>query len=630
MYGGSVNNWKKAVKSVVEIPQWLTDFQKCVQGVFTELISHYPDELAKLKEYSRFKDYNQLGTAASWILQHEECRILSCMLEYLRVYKKSVGNCVLCYDGFMMLKEKYTRDLLNKLEEFVYKQLGIEITLSVKEFTTIDLSDISVEEDNDDLAYAPDTPYYDHDIMIDCANRTRFAYETCKEYFERFHAYDLSTDSLVFADIEQNRVLFRSVDKSKTTYGNIFYNGIKREKFFHKWLEDSQRRFIISVDELPYNKPFTVKNVFVGNKMNSFTGFDKRITANITDQQIVEGDKWFNELFYPTLVRLAEGNDEYAKWLLCFFAQIIQHPDDRKERAVIIVGEQGNGKNSVLEAVSRVIGQDHYNTASDPDVFFGQHAIGHAHKLLINCDESSAKNAEKFAAQLKTFVTTGTIEINEKFVKQYIIKNYARLVATSNTVSALPVDFRSGDRRFVMFAAQRFSINGVVYHANSREHGEYFKRYYKVINSEWFPRYFFDKLMSVDISEWDYNACMNTKLKDEMTYISQNSVEVFLDEQAYEVSDWMSKLEPIEHSMLPDNLKVAESDEVIRMEGQELFDMYIDFCTKSNTKAVGKKQFNRFLIEYQHNEVFVDKRHGKKGLYFLVVRNMFKPFECEF
>ena len=58
--------------------------------------------------------------------------------------------------------------------------------------------------------------------------------------------------------------------------------------------------------------------------------------------------------------------------------------------------EQGNGKNSILEAISRVIGNDHYSTSSDPTSYFGEHAIEHAHKLLnqlspsCNCSSVSS------------------------------------------------------------------------------------------------------------------------------------------------------------------------------------------------------------------------------------------------
>ena len=55
MYGGSVESWKKAVGTTVEIPEWINRFKNCVQGVFNELISHYPDEVNKLKDYGKFK-----------------------------------------------------------------------------------------------------------------------------------------------------------------------------------------------------------------------------------------------------------------------------------------------------------------------------------------------------------------------------------------------------------------------------------------------------------------------------------------------------------------------------------------------------------------------------------------------
>lgn len=636
MYGGSIEAWKKAVGTTVEIPEWINRFKNCVQGVFNELISHYPDEVNKLKDYGKFKDYNRLGTAASWILQHEECRILDCMLDYLRVYKKGVNNCVLCFDGFMMLKEKYSSDLLHKIESYVEKQLGYRITLSVKQFETIDLSKIQTEEelDDDDIFYAPETSYYDHDMMLACASRMSNAYRSCKDYFERFHAYDRTTEKIVFADIRNKKIVYKSVESAKTTYGNIFYNSDsedKPKKFIKSWIEDPERKDVDCIEELPYSGKFIVDNIFTADHhMNSFTGFNNQITNDITPEQISEGDDWFTNKFMHTLIRLCEGNEEYANWLLCFFAQIIQHPADRKDRAVVIVGEQGNGKNSILEAISRVIGDDHYSTSSDPNVYFGEHAVSHAHKLLINSDESSASASSNFAERIKTFITTDTIEINEKFVKQYVIKNYARLVATSNTTSALPIDFRSGDRRFVMFEAKRFSIDGIEYEVNTPEHSEYFKQFYKVINSTWFPRYFYDKMMSIDISTWNHDQKFDTNLKKEMTYVSQNSVEHFVSDQIIHLVEMCSDNSPFnineDLSSEPQYIQdlctdVFKSDKyalLCKVKGQDLYNMYVSFCDDSSLKQLSKTMFYRLLVEINRKSIFLYRYHSRSGITFIV------------
>lgn len=598
MYGGSYNSWAKNLGVTIECPDWLKNFDKNVKSIYNALLKKYADDVKYLNDHGKpEKEYNQTGACVSWILQNEECKILNCMLNYIADFGKAVSNCVLCFDGFMMLKERFTPDLLKKLEDHVYKNLNYRIKLSVKPFTDIiNLDGITADEDTYTQAPAPQTQWYDHDVML---NSLFKSYDIAKEYFERYHAFDETTNKFVYANLDDNKVEFLNKEELKTRYANLFYidDEDKSKKFVDSWISDPYRRFVKKVEEIPYSDVFSVDKIFpVGKVMNTFTGFDKRIKDDITEEQIARGNNWFDNYYMPTLVRLAEGNDEWGYWLLCFLAQIVQQPANRKDRAVIIVGEQGNGKNSVLEAVGRIIGyNDHYSTTSDPNKYFGEHAIEHAHKLLCNFDESSCKNAEKFAEQLKTFITTSTVEINEKFVKQYKIQNHARMVATSNKTTALPVDFKSGDRRFVMFAARDFSIDGVVYEVNTPKHTEFFNEFYDVINAEWFPRYFYDKLMSVDISNWDYKAKFDTELKNDMMYMSKNSVEQFLDD--YRLDDIISKSLDVDKKWL-ERMNIKCDGFACKIDVDKLYTTYTEYCSLNGfNDPMNKRNFNRSIRE---------------------------------
>ena len=620
MYGGSYDCWAKDHNITKDCPEWIDQFNVCVEGIYNSLLSHFTEEIKYLNDHGKPEhEYNRVGATISWILQNKECEILNCMLNYIANYGKGIGNCILCYDGFMMLKNKFTPDLLANIEEYVYNQLNFKIKLSAKPFTTIDLDNI-VLDDSDNLyndSPAPETKYYDQDVMIDSLNRD---YEFGKEYFERYHAFDKTTNKFIYANLLKNIVEFIGKEDMKTRYGNLFFNKEDSDKpaqFIQYWIIDPKRRDVLSVDEIPYSGVFTEDRIFYDNKcMNTFTGFDKRIANEITDEQRTDGDKWFTEKYMDTLIRLCEGNQDYAQWLLCFFAQIVQHPEDRKDRAVIIVGEQGNGKNTILEALKQVIGEDHYSTQSDPTKYFSEHAIEHAHKLLCNFDESSCKNADKFAEQLKTFVTTQTVEINEKFVKQYKLRNYARMIATSNKTTALPVDFRSGDRRFVMFAARDFMVDGVAYEANTPEHSAYFNEFYRVMNSNWFPRYFYDKLMSVDLSVWDYNEKFDTELKNDMIYNCKNSVELFLDD--YDLSDIIEKSADVSAARL-NNLGLTCDGFATRIDANDLFDAYQLYCETDGYDVVTKRMFNRCIKENRKFKRFFLKYLKSNSKYYYIV-----------
>ena len=234
--------------------------------------------------------------------------------------------------------------------------------------------------------------------------------------------------------------------------------------------------------------------------------------------------------------------------------------------------------------------------------------------------------------KIKTFITTDTIEINEKFVKQYVIRNFARLIATSNTVSALPIDFRSGDRRFVLFEAKRFSINGIEYEVNTPKHSEYFKQFYEVINSSWYPRYMFDKMMSIDISNWNHDQKFETSLKNEMMFVSRNSVEHFVFDKINTVSKLLVNSQSIDDlENQPDHVidvckPIIAADNraiLVKVHGQDLYNEYKDFCEESSCKTLSKTSFYRFLLEMERKTLFIYRYYGHNGVTFIVNKTRF-------
>ena len=106
MYGGSYKSWASSIETDKSEPAWLLDIINNIKSVYPALLEHYKDEIKLLEEHGKpEKEYNKQAATISWILQDAECQILNVMIEYLSRYGKSVSNCVLCFDGFMMLKD---------------------------------------------------------------------------------------------------------------------------------------------------------------------------------------------------------------------------------------------------------------------------------------------------------------------------------------------------------------------------------------------------------------------------------------------------------------------------------------------------------------------------------------------
>ena len=184
-----------------------------------------------------------------------------------------------------------------------------------------------------------------------------------------------------------------------------------------------------------------------------------------------------------------------------------------------------------------------------------------------------------------------------------------------------------------MFAARDFTIDGIAYEANTPKHSAYFNEFYRVLNSDWFPRYFYDKLMSVDISKWDYNAKFDTELKSEMIYNCKNSVELFLDE--VDLSGMIEKSEDVSKKWL-EHMNIVCDGFAAKINANDLFDAYKSYCETDGYDVVTKRMFNRCIKENRKfKQFFLKYMPSNSKYYYIVNRSVYRDcygyedVECE-
>ena len=71
-------------------------------------------------------------------------------------------------------------------------------------------------------------------------------------------------------------------------------------------------------------------------------------------------------------------------------------------------------------------------TSSKLEDFFGTHAEGFYHKILVNPNEVESGKSNDYEAEMKSAITEDTITINPKNVRPIEINNFARVILTSN------------------------------------------------------------------------------------------------------------------------------------------------------------------------------------------------------
>ena len=584
MYGGTFESWCKNYGVSAQVPLWLNEMIECIKGVYSDILSHYPDEIKLLEENGKpEKEYNRDAALISWILQDTERQLLEVMINYLARYGKSVTNCVLCFDGFMMLKDKYDPMLLPSIENEVYKQTNFRIKLSTKGFSTID---IPVEHIKPVSYKAPPTDYFDIGVFVQCSYAS---FESMKEYFERFNCYCEKGDCIASYNAKIHEVEFLEIGKAgRTRFANLkdhinTNSDGDPTSFFNNWLNCASRKTAYAINFIPYSGTFSLNTWYKEGVINTFRGFNPLID-NYDPSHEAEFDDFYNNYFLKLIHNLAEENDVFAKWVLQFFAQMIQQPDQRPRRAMCFIGTQGDGKNALLDAIKHVISLKLYNSSSKPEDCFGVIASAHAEKLLVNLDESTRKGYYDLEPRVKEFVTKEIINVRKMYMDTFCVNNYARLVSTSNKTQALPIDFQSGDRRFVLFNTTN-PFNSV----NCKEYIDFFNHYFSVIESDWYPAHMYKKMMSIDISDWNPYVSLDTRQLKKTREMTGTTVDWFIENS---IDDIIERAE-----------EAGGKGGPIRIASSELYQMYKDYCSENGIdKPISSKYFKAELednIQYK-------------------------------
>lgn len=135
-YGGSVKEWIsdwgiKVSKMPKEIASLITEVGK----VFEYICEKNPElhSFCMEKNIEKGKNYNHLGTTASWFLQDKECLVLESMYEYC-VDNGYIQNdtCSLCNDGIMLEKKYYNSKLLTDMNVYVKEKTGFDMVFVEK------------------------------------------------------------------------------------------------------------------------------------------------------------------------------------------------------------------------------------------------------------------------------------------------------------------------------------------------------------------------------------------------------------------------------------------------------------------------------------------------------------------
>lgn len=144
---------------------------------------------------------------------------------------------------------------------------------------------------------------------------------------------------------------------------------------------------------------------------------------------------------------VCKGDEDLFRWVLGWFADIVQRPASKCGTSLVLRGKEGTGKTKVGEIFGSLFG-DHYLAVSDPRYVTGRFNSHMTSTLMLHCEEAFWAGDHAGESKLKDLIT-GTHHLIEFKGKEPIrVRNYIRLFVTGNPDWVVPVSLEG--RRFAV------------------------------------------------------------------------------------------------------------------------------------------------------------------------------------
>lgn len=554
-----------------EKAELFNDFAKEIDAIHTHLIEKnkedYDDHCQRLKKSG--KDYNFKGSYVNILLCELENEVLMHIFDF---YGKP-ANSVLCFDGIMLPKSVDPK--LDECSEYIEAKTGIALKLAVK---PMDMA-FDLPQTIKPHSFAPktinkDDPFVWGDFRNKYCNMVFESYDDLIEnmahdlprvfapVFKMFIFKINTTDKMFNIPMEKIRhetidfpLRYKNITKKKKSeeetiesvlFSKVVFNHTSREfKFYNE---------VVVKPDLDDLRP---------GEFNLWRGFNAKIVPMPEKSEGLE-------LMLSYIREILANNDtvlfEYIlKWLAC----LVKYPSGPIKAALVIVGKQGIGKNTLTDFLSDFIIGNHVVcevVGVEPIVQKHNQIVQGKRLYIINEMCSSSGEFNNNFNRLKEHVTGKTIAIEPKGHEVYPINNISCSIMFSNFKNSVHVE--DSDRRYCCISPSD----------KMRGNTEYFGKLRSKCFNQDFGDVFYTYLMDMKVNVVDIQKPPTSSLKDEMTELSKPSCDKFLDAMKSEYKYKVENAEP--DAVVEDKVRAAD-----------FYNHYRKWCSDNGENAVSNTKF---------------------------------------
>ncbi len=225
------------------------------------------------------------------------------------------------------------------------------------------------------------------------------------------------------------------------------------------------------------------------------------------------------------------GDEDHYKWLVSYLAHMVQKPAEKPHTALVFRGEEGTGKNAIIDRMGEIFGQ-HALAVADEIYLTGQFTGHLQNKVLMTMNESFWAGNKSAESKLKSLITEKTQVIRCLYQEPYTVDNCLRLCICSNEQWVVPAS--AGARRFAVFN----------FGNKRKEDHEFFRKLNERMDNGGL-RYLLTYLLNYDLTGFNVNSAPKTEGLYDQQMVSLSPFEMFwhncLQEKRIVCSDFGEK-----------------------------------------------------------------------------------------
>lgn len=187
---------------------------------------------------------------------------------------------------------------------------------------------------------------------------------------------------------------------------------------------------------------------------------------------------------------IAAGDKAHADYILNWLAQLVQQPHIKPDVALVLKGGKGCGKDTLAEAVIRIVGRKHVAHITSPEALVGRFNSAFASALLGHVEEAYWPGDKSGQGRLQSLITARTQPIERKGIDTVEVPSFVRLLMTTNERWAIPASH--DERRYAVFDVSSHRIGD----------RSYFRALWRQIDGSG-PAAFLHHLLNRDLSGFD-------------------------------------------------------------------------------------------------------------------------------